>query len=483
MQPSSRLPNNLEYHDVLILSRLICRGFQSLTVFALSLITTLAYWLNFALSGNELRAGAALAVSAQFLTLSIMADQGREQRWRYAAIVMFTIGMVLCGWSWLTPGVDATWLNRSVILMLEAWGLTAVYGLLRDKANARFPEWTSSARACVPWLLGGGVVALLFCVATEISHQINFGAVQIHPAPLVAIGLTLVAAVVACVYFALSPEHDPLSLSERWRAKYVYVAEVMLALLFLHIRLTMPWLFTGFIERYWPMVIMLIAYFGVVASEALKPTQVVGAGPTARTNRRVSADASGARVLVCFIGSRLLVAAVYSRRIVRPVVDTATIVWVWTAGGSRRKRGALVHVESHCGLPVSATSAVVADSGCAVSALRGLYERRQAERRSDDGHQISFVSDDLRFINRRHLHQWRCQLSVAAVDPRRILALRCVRGNSLSRSWIAPAGRDLLVAVDCHDDLLRVCKFRLDVAVVRRRDCDWSDDHLHVRGV
>ena len=70
------------------------------------------------------------------------------------------------------------------------------------------------------------------------SYQINFGVVNIHPVSLVAIGLTLVAAIVISVLFALSPNHDPLSLSERGRMRYVYAAEVMLALLFLHIRLT-----------------------------------------------------------------------------------------------------------------------------------------------------------------------------------------------------------------------------------------------------
>ena len=87
-----------------------------------------------------------------------------------------------------------------------------------------------------------------------------------------------------CVLFALSPNHDPLSLSERGRMRYVYAGEVMLALLFLHIRLTMPWLFTGFIERYWPLVVMLIAYFGVVTSEALRRRQLlVLAQPLERT--------------------------------------------------------------------------------------------------------------------------------------------------------------------------------------------------------
>jgi hypothetical protein len=86
------------------------------------------------------------------------------------------------------------------------------------------------------------------------------------------------------VLFALSPQHDPLGLSERGRMSYVYAAEVMLALLFLHIRLTLPWLFTGFIERYWPLAVMVIAYLGVVTSESLRRRKLlVLATPLERT--------------------------------------------------------------------------------------------------------------------------------------------------------------------------------------------------------
>ena len=61
-----------------------------------------------------------------------------------------------------------------------------------------------------------------------------------------------------------------MNLPEHRRSSYVYVAEVMLALLFMHIRLTMPWLFTGFFERYWLLVVMLIAYAGIATSELLR---------------------------------------------------------------------------------------------------------------------------------------------------------------------------------------------------------------------
>jgi hypothetical protein len=241
-------------------------------VTGIALVTTgvLAYWINLNSVDFSLRVTAAFAFLAQFLTVGLLAEGVEAKDSRRAAILVAVIGAIFIGWSWLTPGINSTWLNRSVILMVVVFALTALYGLVLDKLSARYSEWTGAARACVPWVLGAGVAALFFCLGTEVRYQLDFGAVLVHPLALTTIALSLVAAIVISVLFALSPNHDPLSLSERGRMKYVYAGEVMLALLFLHIRLTMPWLFTGFIERYWPLVVMLIAYFGVVTSEALR---------------------------------------------------------------------------------------------------------------------------------------------------------------------------------------------------------------------
>jgi hypothetical protein len=256
----------------------------SFTIFAVASIAGLACWMTLRFIDFDLRASAALAFAAQCLTLGLLAEGRQAQHWRRAAIAVLILGLVFFGWSWLTPFVDATWLNRSVILMLTSFGLTALYAILLKKANRHFPDWTGAARACVPWLLGAGSVALFFCLGTEVLYQLDFGAVLINPIALSAIGLTLLASVVTCVMFALSPNHDPLNLSERGRMRYVYVAEVMLALLFLHVRLTMPWLFTGFIERHWPLVVMSLAFFGVVTSEALRRRNLlVLAQPLERT--------------------------------------------------------------------------------------------------------------------------------------------------------------------------------------------------------
>src|SRR4029078_13664215 len=108
-------------------------------------------------------------------------ERGKSaQRWRRAAIAVFVLGIVFFGWSWLTPLVKATWLNRSVILMLVVFGLTSVYAILLKQTTHSFPDWTSAARNCVPWLLGAGVVALFFCLGTEVRYQLHFGAVLLN---------------------------------------------------------------------------------------------------------------------------------------------------------------------------------------------------------------------------------------------------------------------------------------------------------------
>jgi hypothetical protein len=80
---------------------------------------------------------------------------------------------------------------------------------------------------------------------------------------LVAVGLALAGLTVGALAAAILPGRDPLGLSERGRTAYVYAAEALIALLCLHIRVTMPWLFHGWFQQFWPLVVMRIAFVGV----------------------------------------------------------------------------------------------------------------------------------------------------------------------------------------------------------------------------
>ncbi len=243
--------------------------------FLAAVVVLLAYWVVLDFAGFTYRVTAAVAVAGLAVTFALLAEGLSRSQWQRTTIAMFVAGMVLLGWAFLVPDLTGTWLNRAVILMVEMFVFVGLYALALNEAIERAPDWTKSARACIPWLAGTGVVALIFALSTEVFYQINFGTVRIHPVSLVAVGLVLLGGIVLSIVFALSSKHDPLGLTEIGRRKYVYAGEIMLALLFMHIRLTMPWLFSGFFERYWPFVVMAIAYLGVVISEALRRREIL----------------------------------------------------------------------------------------------------------------------------------------------------------------------------------------------------------------
>ncbi len=247
-------------------------------------VVGLAFWIELRFLEWPMRAVAAMAVATQALTFGLMAKGIHRLKWQRAAVAMFLMGAVFLGWSFLAPGSSGTWLNRAVILMTLMFMTVALFGIGLDKLMEREPDWSRAFRDCVPSMTIAGIVALGFVLSTEVYYQIVFGAVRVRFLALMTVALTLTAAVVICIVFAVSPKHDPLSLSERWRSGYVYVAEVMLVLLFMHIRLTMPWLFHGFFQRYWPLVVLTIAYAGVAISELLRRRQIrVLAEPIERT--------------------------------------------------------------------------------------------------------------------------------------------------------------------------------------------------------
>jgi hypothetical protein len=258
--------------------------FSVVSILSVLIVMLFSYMINVFYFTLEFRLTTAIAVAAQSITLGLLAEGASQAKWHRGAIAAFFIGVVLFGWAWLTPDVNATWLNRSVILLVETALLTIVYGFCIRKVREQNEAWANSISSALPALLIAGFVALTFSLSTELSDQLSFGSVVISSLALIAIAAVLVTAAVVPVWFAISPARDPLSLSERGRMKYVYVAELMLALLFLHIRLTMPWLFTGFFERYWPFVAMAIAFGGVLVSEALRRRNLlVIAQPIERT--------------------------------------------------------------------------------------------------------------------------------------------------------------------------------------------------------
>jgi hypothetical protein len=217
-----------------------------------------------------LRMLGAIAVAAQALTLGLLA----AGKWRpfilRSALTLLATGSVLVFWALLSPGTTGTWLNRAVAMMVMMLAWLAVDSGARARLSRLDQDWANAAQWLMPILAVVGGFCLAFVLVTEVAQQVQFGQVMTGTAALATVAITMLAAIVLAVYFALTPAHDPMQLPERLRTAYVYGAEFLLVLLFLHIRLTLPQLFTGFFSQYWPLVVVAIAFAGVGVSELLR---------------------------------------------------------------------------------------------------------------------------------------------------------------------------------------------------------------------
>ena len=131
------------------------------TVLEVIAVASIAFWIDLTFMNPVLCVSAALAVITQSVTLGFFSEGSRSARWCRASIALFVLGTVLLGWAWLTPGVDASWFNRSVILMVLAFSLTVIFGVFSKRGRTIRKHWADS-RDCLPALLSAGVIALVF---------------------------------------------------------------------------------------------------------------------------------------------------------------------------------------------------------------------------------------------------------------------------------------------------------------------------------
>jgi len=258
--------------------------FSAFTTVLMAGVVCTSFWINLRFDSFVMRWTSAVAVMVSSLPIYLLWKDWKRSDWQIAVIANFLGGLSLFAWSWISPGDTNASFDRSVILMSVVLVVTALYALFNKQIKSRDPRWFGSARATMPWVLLVGATSLFFSLGTEIVYQLSYGSVAIGGVALTAIVITLMSAVICCVLFAWSADYDPLGLTERNRSNYIYAGELLLALLFLHVRLTLPWLFTGFFERYWPFVVMAIAYLGVVTSEMLRRQKLtIIAEPLSRT--------------------------------------------------------------------------------------------------------------------------------------------------------------------------------------------------------
>lgn len=219
------------------------------------------------------------ALAAGLLTARVPAEWPRGLR--IASLLLAVFGVALAGWAAVEPTAPAVWLQRNgwALVALTAATVACLEVLPRASAWSDAARWVGTRLGLAALGLLGVVLAQQVPVFDPVTRR--------TPLPLAEV-LAILAAVAALIAlalrFAVRPAADPLGLPDDRRTRYVYLAEVLLVLFFVHVRFNLPELFLGQAVRYWTFLVMLLAFVGVGLAELFERRgQTVLAGPLRRT--------------------------------------------------------------------------------------------------------------------------------------------------------------------------------------------------------
>jgi len=236
-----------------------------------------------ALPGFSGRVAAVPAALMLVLAAFLMASQARGQwrrAWQHATPGASDLLLGTVGWSLLDAASPAFWLHAEVVLLVAtvavgvlAWGLSQFSR--SENGTVPFPpfrtDWPDAGRRATPALGVLSAAALFLVLLHEGTLFLTTGEVPMQWPAIAVVCAALAALAGACLAFAAVGRWDPLGLSGRGRQAYVYAAEVLGALIGLHLYLTVPWLFRlGIMEKYWMLLLLGVAFAGAGLSEAFR---------------------------------------------------------------------------------------------------------------------------------------------------------------------------------------------------------------------
>ena len=203
--------------------------------------------------------------------LGYLSDRSARRWMQLLSLAVLTVGAIFIGWADLQPGarmVESTQVFVRVLLVLAA--AMFVYGWLVSRWVRPGDGWLQSLRemsigTCLAALIAFVIVLLQEARLFEPGEGCGMPLSQAAMVAMVVLGM-----VAGLIAIAVLPKRDPFSLSLKGRMGYVYAAQFAMAMLAVHLYLTMPFLFQIGIKDYWPYIAMLLCFGGVGVAQVLE---------------------------------------------------------------------------------------------------------------------------------------------------------------------------------------------------------------------
>ena len=235
------------------------------------IVVTAAFAISLNLDGRTERYLASFSPFGLAIGFGCWSNANRRRWVQILSLALLTIGAIFVAWSDLTPKdirLDFTRLFVRALLVFAA--AMFVYGGLVSRFVRHGDTWLKSLKEMAVVTCGLALACLVVVVTLEFDRfkpDIGCGMPAFEA---IAVAVAVIAMAIGLLVIAFRKENDPFALSLHGRMWYVYIAQLVAALLVLHLYFTMPFLFQFGIKDYWPYIAMIVSFAGVGMSHQLQ---------------------------------------------------------------------------------------------------------------------------------------------------------------------------------------------------------------------
>ncbi len=203
--------------------------------------------------------------------LACFSDQSRRRWMQLLALAVLTLSAVFLSWADLSPNVlrvQPTRLFVRVLLVLAA--AMFIYGGVVSRWVRPGGGWLKSLSEMSVATCMAALGAFLVVLLQEIRYFVPDVGCGMPLTEAVAVAVVVLGMVAGLIVVAVLPKKDPFSLSLKGRMGYVYAAQLAVAMLAVHLYMTMPFLFQIGIKDYWPYLAMILCFGSVGVAQVLE---------------------------------------------------------------------------------------------------------------------------------------------------------------------------------------------------------------------